>query len=164
MFFLALGVSYGVTWWSTAHSKLLSHLLSTRRSRQGRRTPALPPRNASLPEALDLYPGSGTSPCPLYPRSSCFVLWAALRSHTMDRHLYLLTHCYNQSLPSVLLLFLRSAGCSDLVLAPPGDPAAERRAVNLQLIYIISTQELLVQIQNLLGRLQDLEFFVFNVM
>lgn len=102
-------VSRGVTWWSTAHSKLLFHWLSTRRSRQGRRTPALPPRNASLPEALDLYAGSWTFPCPLYPRSSCFVLWAALRSHATDLHLYLLTHCSNRSLPSVLLLFLRSA-------------------------------------------------------
>lgn len=97
------GVRSGVTWWSTAHSKLLSHLLSTRRSRQDRRTPALRPRNASRPAGLDLYPCSWTSPCLLYLRLSCLVLWAALR-HTIDGFLYLLTHYYNQPVPLPLLL------------------------------------------------------------
>lgn len=99
-------VRSGVTWWSTAHSKLLSHLLSTRRSRQDRRTPALRPRNASRPSGLDLYPCWWTSPCLLYLRLSCFVLWAALR-HTIDGFLYLLTRYYNQPVLLPLLLLLR---------------------------------------------------------
>lgn len=100
------GVRSGVTWRNTAHSKLLSHLLSTRRSRQDRRTPALRPRNASRPAGLDLYPRSWTSPCLLYLRLSCFVLWTALR-HTVDGFLYLLTHYNNHPVPSPLLFLLR---------------------------------------------------------
>lgn len=130
------------TWWSSAHNALPSHSLSTRRSRQDRRTPAPPPRTAAPPAGRCLCPDSGTSPSPLYLRSSWFLLFTVLRPDTTDRrdhHLCLL--CCNELL-SEPLLPLRPSVWPVGLPSPPAGEATTKQLFRFNLLPTVLVQRI----------------------